>query len=130
MEDIDTKDLWDGKQSPTVSALKHYICNTLGMGDWDNKKVKRICDYIGVTLDELCALAGIFHPHEIEKRVRLNRWTVTHALHWERIYRVVASVRLKQPLEPTPADVAIARFLDEKEPLRPSVGADVYNQDD
>lgn len=124
--DIKPNDLWNGERSPTVWAL-NYKFTKLGMGNWDNNRVKRTCDYIGITLSELCATAGVFHPRNITLYVNRNRWPMTLAIHFDRLRQVVMSVRLKVPLNPTPADLAIVKLLANKQTVEEVPFRTVYD---
>lgn len=51
-------DLWEG-DSPRIHLIKDHF-RSLKLETWNNARVSRLARAMGVTIEELCALAGLF----------------------------------------------------------------------
>ena len=56
-----------GELAPQVALLKEQMAVQYDLDNWDNKRVDRLCQGMGITLESLCAAAGLFDPAEIRK---------------------------------------------------------------
>lgn len=53
--------------SPRVALLREQMIAQHDLDAWDNKRVDRLCQALGVTLEGLCAAAGVFNPVEVQR---------------------------------------------------------------
>lgn len=69
-ESIDIENLWGGDSAPSVDLMRMQMDTLYDLNAWSNNRVKRLCDSAGITLEGLCAMAGVYGKSTIRALVR------------------------------------------------------------
>lgn len=78
---LDLDEVWVKGASPSVRLLKARY-QRLGIDRWTNKRIKGLLRAYNITLQELCAFAGVFDQPLIKRYWTKNRWPIPVALHF------------------------------------------------
>lgn len=73
--------LWGTEPTPSVKLLKARY-QRLGIDRWTNKRIKGLIRAYNITLEELCAFAGLFDATLIKRYWNKNKWPIPVALHF------------------------------------------------
>jgi hypothetical protein len=71
--------LWGQRGAPGVYLVKERY-RKLGLLDWTTPRTEALCQRLGVTVPELCAMAGLYNRYTIRRCIQRNRWSVPVAL--------------------------------------------------
>lgn len=77
----DLDGLWGTEPSPSVKLLKARY-QRLGVDRWTNKRIKGLIRAYNITLEELCAFAGLFETASIKRYWNSNKWPIPVAIHF------------------------------------------------
>jgi len=77
----DLDGLWGTQPSPSVKLLETRY-KRLGIDRWTNKRIKGLLRAYNITLEELCAFAGLFLSTDIKRYWKRDQWPMPVALHF------------------------------------------------
>lgn len=138
--EVEGGELWGGGSAPNIDLLKQKMDLLFNLNRFDNARVNRICKAAGVTLEGLCAMAGVFGKakiralqaqadrqeaeerrrkevrhrtawHKKKKAPSLWKWPWEIALHFAKIEKFLFEQRLQSPTGVTPDEVAVAEAV-------------------